>query len=317
MSVPAPMLATAGRPPEDSRLWARELKWDGMRAVAVVSAGQCRFYSRNLRNVTPAFPELAAEVGALAGKRSMIIDGEIIAPEPSTGAPSFVRLQHRMHVARPTVELIRAYPTQLFAFDVLEIEGRSTMALPYSERRSRLVDLEINAPLVRTPPSWTDVGSDDLLVLAQQHHLEGIVSKRLDSVYRPGQRSRLWVKTPLRRSTDVIVSGWVAGSDGGRSLGSLVLGAYNDSGQLVYVGHVGSGFSSAAAQSLRQRLDGLAQDDHPFDLPPPRQRLVATRWVRPTIVGSVHYREFVGALRHASWQGVRLDVEARAVHLPP
>ncbi|WP_378741325.1 hypothetical protein [Nocardia brasiliensis] len=175
MPVPAPMLATAGRPPDDPGRWAFEMKWDGMRAITTAAGGTCRFFSRNMRDVSRAFPELTAAVAALAGQREMIIDGEIIAPEPATGAPSFARLQHRMHVTRPAAELIRAFPVQLFVFDLLELDGRPLMTLPYLERRSWLADSALTGPLVSTPPFWTDVDAATMLDLAREHQLEGIL----------------------------------------------------------------------------------------------------------------------------------------------
>ncbi|WP_378741273.1 hypothetical protein [Nocardia brasiliensis] len=146
---------------------------------------------------------------------------------------------------------------------------------------------------------------------------QGIVSKRLDSTYQPGRRSRLWIKSPLRQTTDVIVAGWMPSSTGDRgSLGSLVLGAYNDAEQLVYVGHVGTGFTMAARRALRERLDAISRPDHPFDLPPPQARTAGARWVAAELVGAVEYREFVGALRHPSWRGLRTDIQIRHVRRP-
>ncbi|WP_306306933.1 ATP-dependent DNA ligase [Nocardia asiatica] len=147
-----------------------------------------------------------------------------------------------MHLTRPTRDLVEAVPVQLFVFDLLELDEADTMALPYVDRRARLGDLALGGAGVRVPPYWTDIAVDTMLDTAASHGLEGVVGKRLDSVYWPGTRSRLWLKTAIRQTTEVIVAGWVPGSSGGEgeALGSLILGAYDESGRLVYVGHVGT-----------------------------------------------------------------------------
>ncbi|MGY2087824.1 MULTISPECIES: non-homologous end-joining DNA ligase [Nocardia] len=318
VSVPAPMLATPGRPPDAPGRWAIEMKWDGMRAVCRVTRTRVELYSRNRNNVTGSYPELSAALAECAQGTDMILDGEIIAPDPATGAPSFPRLQQRMHLTRPTRELVKAVPVQLFVFDLLELDDADTMALPYAERRARLGDLDLGGAGVCVPPYWTDVTVDTMLDTAASHGLEGVVGKRLDSVYRPGTRSRLWLKTAIRQTTEVIVAGWVPSSSGGEreALGSLILGAYDESGRLVYVGHVGTGFTRAIRRTLLERLTALAAPDSPFDRPAQAWRVTGAHWVKPQLVGTVEYREFVGALRHPSWRGLRAEIDPTEVRLP-
>ncbi|TLG05375.1 hypothetical protein FEK35_19660 [Nocardia cyriacigeorgica] len=148
VAVPAPMLAVAGRPPDDAD-WAIEMKWDGVRAIVVCRGGECRLDSRNQRDITGSYPELAVELGALAAGRELTLDGEIIA-QTATGAPSFALLQRRMHVVRPTTQLIAAVPVQLHLFDNLTDGADSLTALPYLQRRERLQELEFTEPPVRT-----------------------------------------------------------------------------------------------------------------------------------------------------------------------
>ncbi|MEU2175316.1 non-homologous end-joining DNA ligase [Nocardia sp. NPDC019219] len=318
MSVPAPMLATPGRPPDAPGRWAIEMKWDGMRAICGITGGRVELYSRNRNNVTASYPELSAALAECAHGTDMILDGGIVAPDPATGAPSFARLQQRMHLTRPTRELVAVVPVQLFVFDLLELDGAGTMALPYVDRRARLGELDLTGAGVRVPPFWTDIPVATMLDTAASHRLEGVVSKRIDSVYRPGTRSRLWLKTAIRQTTDVIIAGWVPGSSGGErgALGSLILGAYDESGRLVYVGHVGTGFTTAVRRALLERLMDLTTTDSPFDRPAPSWRVRAARWVKPQLVGTVEYREFVGALRHPSWRGLRTEINPSEVKAP-
>ncbi|MFI9503254.1 non-homologous end-joining DNA ligase [Nocardia sp. NPDC052566] len=308
------MLAVAGRPPDEAG-WAIEMKWDGVRAIVVCDGDECRFYSRNRRDVTGSYPELAAALAAATGGRTLILDGEVIAQDGS-GAPSFGLLQRRMHVVSPSRELIAAVPVQLYLFDVLAIDGTPTLALPYLERRQRLADLAMDATLITTPPHWTDVPAGQLLAVAHEHHLEGIVSKQLTSTYQPGRRSPAWIKTPFRRTTEVIVAGWLPGNGTfAATFGSLVLAANDATGRLTYLGNVGTGFTLADRRRLRTRLDELASPASPFD-PPPRLARPA-HWVTPTLVADVEYREFTGdGLRHPSWRGLRTDKTPADVEVP-
>ncbi|MEU8896144.1 non-homologous end-joining DNA ligase [Nocardia sp. NPDC048505] len=312
------MLATAGQPPDDRDRWAIEMKWDGIRALASCDGARCRLHSRNGRDISASFPELAEQLLTLADGRVLLVDGEITAPDPATGAPSFARLQRRMHVLRPTPALLREVPVEYFAFDVLELDGEPVMNLPYQQRRDRLAALALEGPGVHASPYWVDVDAETMLALAHEHHLEGIVSKLLTSTYRPGTRSPAWIKTAIRHTTEVIVAGWLPGS--GRfatTFGSLVLGAYDSADRLVHIGNVGTGWTMPARRALQADLDRLARPDSPFDLPPPPALTRAAHWVDPSIVADVEYREASAeGLRHPSWRGVRLDKSPHEVKVP-
>ncbi|MCP2280831.1 ATP dependent DNA ligase domain-containing protein [Nocardia amikacinitolerans] len=190
--------------------------------------------------------------------------------------------------------------------------------LPYVDRRARLADLGLSGPSVRTPPYWTGISVETMLDTAASHGLEGVVSKRIDFAYRPGTRSRLWLKTPLRRSTEVIIAGWIASSSRGHrgALASLILGAYDQSGRLIHVGQVGTGFTAAVRGELRERFTELAITEPPFDRSPPPELATAVHWVQPRLVGTVDYREYAGSLRHPSWRGLRTEIDAKHVGLP-
>ncbi|MEU4341835.1 non-homologous end-joining DNA ligase [Nocardia sp. NPDC023852] len=301
------MLAVAGRPP-DTAAWAIEMKWDGVRAIVVCDGDTCRLYSRNKRDITGSYPDLVEAIAAAARGRELILDGEIIAQTPN-GAPSFGLLQRRMHVVRPSNELIRAVAVQFYAFDVLAVDGDATTDLPYLVRREQLYDLTLSGGLVSSPPHWLGQAADRMLELAREHHLEGIVSKETESTYHPGRRCPVWIKTPLRHTTEAIVAGWTPGNGMlAPTFGSLVLAAHNSDKRLVYIGNVGTGFTVLARRALRKQLDDLAVDTSPFDPIPDRRELRAARWVRPELVGDIEYREYTGdGLRHPSWRGLRTD----------
>jgi bifunctional non-homologous end joining protein LigD len=294
------------------------MKWDGIRAIARCRDGDCRFYSRNKRDLSGSFPELTAALADLGERGELILDGEIVAPDPRTGAPSFGRLQRRMHVVSPSAELLRGFPAQYLAFDVLAADDEVLLNLPYAERRERLAELALDRPLARTPPHYMDVDPDLLMEVAREHGLEGIVAKRLDSAYYPGRRSPLWIKTPLRRTTEVVVAGWLPGT--GRfstTFGSLALGAYDDHDQLVHIGNVGTGWTMHDRRALQARLNELSRPDTPFDVPPPRVVAASAHWVEPVLVANIEYREATPeGLRHPSWRGLRPDKTPHEAKMP-
>ncbi|GAA0344596.1 hypothetical protein GCM10010151_37910 [Actinoallomurus spadix] len=295
--------------PPDQQEYGWELKWDGVRAVAYVQGGSVRLMSRNDKDITRSYPELAALARML--RRPAILDGEIVALRG--GRPSFATLQSRMHVQRPGARLVRAVPVQYYLFDLLHLGEESLLSRPYTERRDRLDELGVDRPPVRVPPWWRGEGETVSSVgLAQG--LEGVVGKPLASPYLPGRRGP-WIKVKNVRHQEVVVAGWLPGA--GRrvdTVGSLVLGVHDDG--LRYAGSVGTGFTEADLRDLAARLAPLARDEEPFDPPAPRDVARRARWVRPTLVGEVAFAEWTpdGVLRHPSWRGLRPDKRPEDVH---
>jgi bifunctional non-homologous end joining protein LigD len=303
--------------PADPDRWAYEVKWDGMRVVTEIDGGRVVAWSANGTDATARFPELQALGDALAGHGRIVLDGEVVALDPSTGRPDFGRLQPRMQAGSPaTVARIAAeVPVSYVVFDLLELDGRLLTAAPYDDRRVLLEDTVPNGP------GWFVAGAQAdgkaLLEAVDAQGLEGVVAKRRDSRYEPGRRSPAWVKVKVRRRQELVVAGWLPGS-GAReaSFGSLLVGYHNPpaeagrvAGPLRYGGRVGTGFRDVLLRALRERLDGLATDSCPFDPPPPREVTRVARWVRPEIVVEVAHAEWTaeGVLRHPSYLGERTD----------
>lgn len=303
-----PMLATPARAlPADGDRWAAEFKWDGLRAVAYLSAdGGLRLRSRTDRDITAAYPELASIAG-LAGRRQLIVDGEIVAPG-GNGRPDFAALQRRMHARQPSARLTAAVPVRYLVFDVLRFDGRSLVWEPYEKRRALLEDLPLAGPAIDVPPTFP--GEAPLvLAVSRQHQLEGVVVKRLDSPYLPGHRSPAWLKIKNSRTRDVIIGGWIPrnGQSAG-PLGSLLLGIPGPTG-LQYCGKAGTGFTEAAAADLTSMLRELEQPASPFAGPAPPATGRDVHWVRPVLAGQVSYTERTpaGRLRHPAWRGLLPD----------
>ena len=309
-----PMLATPGRPPAGQG-WAVEFKWDGVRALlGVDSAGGVHLTSRNGNDVTLGYPDLVAGV---ATDRPLVLDGEIVALDEA-GRPDFGLLQNRMHVRHPPAALQAEVPVQFYAFDVLRVGERSLLRETYDDRRAALDDLGVAGwPRFAVPPSTTEVAPPQMLDVAREHGLEGIVVKRRTSRYEPGRRAASWIKIALFTTREVVLGGWTPGEGSRGAIGSLLLGAYDGEGRLHYLGNVGTGFTQAALRALRELLEPLRADDDPFASGVPREHARGVRWVEPRLVGEVEYRTLThdARLRHSVWRGLRPDRDPHEVVL--
>ncbi|WP_232664385.1 non-homologous end-joining DNA ligase [Pseudonocardia sp. TRM90224] len=313
----APMLATTGTPPAGPG-WAFEFKWDGVRAVVGVAGDEWRATSRNGNDLTGGYPELAVLPDALDGRR-VVLDGELVALDDG-GRPDFGLLQHRMHVRGPAPDLVAQVPVFFYVFDLLVVDDESLVAQPYVDRRDRLLELGLqdHAPRLQVPPSVDGLTGAELMGVARQHGLEGIVAKRRAARYEPGRRSPAWVKTALVQTQEVLIGGWRQGK-GRRAngLGALLLGAYDGEGVLQYIGDVGTGFTDRMLDDLLRALVPLGRATSPF-AEVPREYARGAQWVEPGLVGEVEFRRWTHdrRLRHAAWRGLRADKDPGDVRVP-
>ncbi|MCL6580189.1 MAG: non-homologous end-joining DNA ligase [Firmicutes bacterium] len=301
-----PMLAETAPGPFDDDGWLFEVKWDGYRAIAflesagtgVAGDGRTRLQSRQRRDLTPVYPSLTSLHRHLDGRRA-VLDGEIIALRD--GRPDFQTLQ------------ARAGPVVYVAFDLLELDGRLLLSSPLAERR-RLLEERVKAG----PDLLVSVGvpgrGRDLYHAAVAEGLEGTVGKRLESPYRPGCRSRDWLKVRNVRRALAVVCGFTRAADA-RPLGALVLGATDHLGRLVYVGHVGTGFDAAEASRL---VSILVPGPCPLDGGGPPELAGKVVWVRPERVAEVECLEQTrdGRLRHPVYRGLRPDKDPADCRAP-
>ncbi|HUQ59473.1 non-homologous end-joining DNA ligase [Lentzea sp.] len=312
------MLATPGNAPQDDG-WAVEFKWDGYRGVAHCRGRGVQVISRNDLDFLGRFPELAI-LPDLLHNRTAVLDGEIVALDED-GRPDFGLLQQRNKLGSGVRELRPSRPRiAYFVFDLLHLDGRSLVSKPYDVRRAMLADLGLPGDhAVQVPPAFMDTEPEAVLRVASQYGFEGIVSKRVKSRYEPGRRSPTWVKTPFRYTQEVVIGGWRAGQ-GNRAgrIGSLLLGAHDGEGRLVYVGHVGTGFSQKVLADLQRQLERRSRPTSPFDVEVPREHARDARWVEPGLVGEVEFRQWTtdGRLRHPAWRGLRPDRDPSSVVLP-
>lgn len=309
----SPMLAPAGALPGDDAGWAYEMKWDGIRALAFIDDRRLRLASRTGRDITVAYPELAA-LGPAAG-RPLLLDGEVVAFDD--GRPSFAQLQQRMHVtsAAQAARLSGPIPVCYLIFDVLHLDGHPLLDAPYARRRELLEALNLDDGSWQVPPSFTGYAAADVLAASREQGLEGIVAKRLDSPYQPGRRSPYWRKIKNVHRQEVVVGGWKPGAgDRAGQIGSLLVGVHGPGG-LDYAGHVGTGFTQQTLRLLGARLAPLRQPASPFDGPVPREHARGAVWVQPSLVIEVAFAVWTpeGRLRAASYQGLRDDKDPAEV----
>jgi bifunctional non-homologous end joining protein LigD len=331
----APMLATAGELPGKEAGWGFEIKWDGVRVIAHCKPGRLHMESRNGNDVTARYPELRALARQLAA-REAVLDGEIVAFDEQ-GSPSFERLQKRMHQTSESVvrRLSREMPVTYMIFDLLYLEGRSTMDLPYRERRALLGKLELEGPSWQTP-AYRERDGRALLAASAEHGLEGLVAKRLDSPYRPGERSVRWLKIKNTTRQELVIGGWLPGK-GNREgrIGALLMGYREGKGVeagraeaegaavgeraervLRYAGRVGTGFDEAELERLATELKPLARRSSPFakrGVQPPRE----SRFVEPELVAEIQFSHWTREriLRHSVYRGLRPDKPAAEVEI--
>ncbi len=301
----APMLPTLVKSPPAGDHWGFEVKWDGVRAITYVAGGRARVESRNLLDITGQYPEVAQLAEAL-GAHEVVLDGEIVAFDDG-GRPSFERLQQRMGLGSASVVRRRQkeYPAVYLLFDLLFLDGHSTMGLPYRERRALLTRLIPEGPTWQVPDYHIGDG-DALLVASRNSGLEGLVAKRLDSAYEPGRRTQTWLKVKNSQRQEFVIGGYTRG-EGSRSatLGALLIGYYDD-GNLHYAGKVGTGLTEAFMGRLMPRLRELERPTKPFidGKPPP-----GSAFVQPQLVAEVEFTEWTsgGMVRHPSFKGLRSD----------
>ncbi|MEU4714280.1 non-homologous end-joining DNA ligase [Micromonospora purpureochromogenes] len=276
-----PMLAMTGPLPVDDG-WAYEFKWDGVRALADITGGRQHMYARSGVEITAAYPELITLAEQVD---DALLDGEVVLLN-QTGQPSFTALAERMHVRDPAkaARLAAAAPVTYMIFDLLRLRGEDLTGRSYRERRAALEALGLGAARWAVPPGFADGAAT--YEAAGEHGLEGVMAKRVDSVYRAGVRSPDWLKVKLEVTGDFVIGGWRPGA---RKIGGLLVGVPGRDGRLIYRGRVGGGIGAALERELLRELEPLRAAASPFSGDVPREDARGAIWVTPRVVVEVKY----------------------------
>jgi bifunctional non-homologous end joining protein LigD len=300
-------LATLVDKPPEGDEWLHEQKFDGYRILAIIDHGDVRLTSRRFKEWTAEFPAVVRALAQLPVERA-VFDGEVAVVLPD-GRTTFQGLQNSF--SDPNAALV------YFAFDLLWLDDEDLSGLPLEQRKHKL------SALLASPDELGTIRYSDHVLgngaafyaVACKRGLEGIVSKRRDKPYAPG-RSLLWRKTKCLHRQEFVIGGFTDPEGSRNGIGALLVGYYNDEGELVYAGKVGTGYTHSMLVHLRKLLEPLERSLSPFEPALPKSRTGSVRhWVDPELVCEVTFQEWTddGRLRHPSFQGMRADKPAREV----
>jgi bifunctional non-homologous end joining protein LigD len=312
-----PMLAALpegplGRP----GAWIFEPKLDGIRCIAMVRNGVAKLLSRRGLDLTFQYPGLAEELPKLL-KGDCIVDGEIIALN-AAGRPSFQHLQQRMNLTREAdvQRAEKAVPAHFFVFDIVRAGEYDLTGVKLSLRKQVLEQVLTPSDRVHMTPRFDCEGTLAYEVCVE-NGFEGIVAKRLESLYECGRRSPYWTKVKAQQTGEFVIGGYSPG-EGSRTstFGSLLLGYFNAEKKFVYCGSVGTGFDDKLLHETLRRLKPHITEKCPFVAVPSDKR--RSTWVTPVVVAEIKYMDMTrdGHLRTPVFMHFREDKVAPEIQHP-
>jgi bifunctional non-homologous end joining protein LigD len=306
-------LAKTVEDPFDNDKWLFEIKYDGVRALAIREGENTHLYARSGTDITNRYPEVVLALNSIALDR-FVLDGEIVAQD-ERGRPSFQLLQRRMHVnnAHQIARLSLAVPASYYVFDLLGFDRFDTRTLPLEERKRLLSELVHNEGPVRYCDHVLGRGKDFYAAISE-HELEGIVAKLRDAPYR-GTRTGDWLKIKRPLTLPFVIGGY-SDPDGTRThFGALLLGQYEADGALRYTDKVGTGFNQDKLRKIHAMLVERAHSESPFRKPAPGEPTPEknAHFVRPELVCNVRFTEWTdsGGIRQPSFLGLTDDIDPR------
>ncbi len=304
-----PMLATLVEEPFDRAGWLFEIKWDGYRVLAELHGGQVRLLSRNGKLLNQRFAPIAESLRQLPF--NALLDGEVVIVDEK-GRADFQLLQNYMNTGQGNLVY--------YVFDILHFRGHNLMGFPLRRRKAILSQVLPHDDMGPMGPPLPHIRLSEhienngisLFNAVAENNIEGIVAKDGASPYRPGVRSREWLKVKTAQQQEAVIGGFTEPRGGRKFFGALLLGVYED-GDLVYIGHTGGGFTNEGLREMRARMDPLRTAKSPFKVAPKGHTEVT--WIRPELVCEVRFTEWTneGLLRHPVFMGLREDKKAREV----
>lgn len=295
-----PMLATLVEKPFDNKEWLFETKWDGYRAIGEIHNGKVLLYSRNQQSFNERFKPIVEDLEKF--DFTAILDGEIVLLDKS-GKPSFQGIQNFQNQQEGSLVY--------YVFDILYLNGEDLRHRPLIERKEILKKILPKTKHVRYCSHVKGKGLE-AFKKAEKNDLEGIIAKRISSIYQEGRRSRDWLKIKTHKRQEVVICGFTEPKGSREYFGSLILGVY-ENGHLVYVGNTGSGFDHQKLKEIHNRLEKLVQTKSPFANAPKIYGHLT--WVKPKLVCEVKFAEWTtdGQMRQPIFIDLRDDKKPKEV----
>ncbi|MGE5208091.1 MAG: non-homologous end-joining DNA ligase [Alphaproteobacteria bacterium] len=305
-----PMKAKLVEEPPRTGDWVYELKFDGIRLIAVKDGRKVSLMSRNQNDLSSRFPEIVQAVISLPA-RECVLDGEVVAVDDE-GRSSFQLLQAREMEGRKS-------PIYFYAFDLLQLDGKSLVSLPLEGRKTVLENLcsGVSDPIRYSGAIGGDVKR--LLTEVKRRGLEGIIGKQANSVYESGRRSGAWIKLKCVSEQEFVVGGYTPPQGARKHFGAILVGYYQKK-DLMFAGKVGTGFTSKLLAALHEKFRDQERNDCPFvDLPSKQNgqwvqgitpsMMKRMHWINPTLVAEIKFAEWTrdGKLRAPVFLGLRED----------
>lgn len=306
-----PMKAKLVEKPPATGAWIYELKFDGIRLIAIKGHEKVSLLSRNQNDLSARFPEIVEAIQNLPTDEG-VVDGEVVALDDE-GRSSFQLLQALEMEGRKS-------PVYFYAFDLLQLDGKSLVSLPLEARKNVLEKLCANAGDPRIRYSGA-IGGDasQLLKEVQRRGLEGIIGKLRNSVYEPGRRSGAWIKLKCVTEQEFVIGGFTPPQGARKHFGAVLVGYYRDR-DLVFGGKVGTGFTTESLATLHKKFRAEERADCPFvDLPAKQNgqwvlgitpsMMKKIHWINPKFVAEIKFAEWTrdGKLRAPVFMGLRED----------
>lgn len=297
-----PMLATSVNKPFDSDEWLFEIKWDGYRALAFIDHGKVQLKSRTNHLWNGKFTAVIDNLKKIDSK--VIFDGELVVLD-SAGRPDFQLMQNYQRDKKGNLIY--------YVFDLLYKDGKDLRQIPLIKRKEILKNYlsQLKPPLVRYSDHILKEG-ESFFKEAAKAKLEGIIGKKISSTYQ-SRRTREWVKIKTSLRQEVVIGGFTEPRGTRKKFGALLIGFYNDEGELIYAGHVGGGFDETLLNDVYNQLKPLIQKKSPFKTPPKPNMPVT--WLKPQLVCEVAFAEWTkeNIMRQPIFQGLRIDKEPKTI----
>jgi len=307
----SPMLATLLDKPFDDPGWIYEIKWDGYRVIALLNKGKVELVSRNYKSFNEKFYPIVKTLAEY--NLNAILDGEV-AVLNEKGVANFGALQNWRNESHG--ELV------YYLFDIVWLDGFDVTGLPLIRRREILREVMPQENNIRFSENF-ETSATEFLEAASKLGIEGIIAKRADSKYYPGQRTKEWLKIKANKRHEVVIGGFTQNLGSPKLFSSLLVGVF-EQGKLRYTGKIGTGFNDKMQKQMMAEMKKLVINKSPFtEIPdvekpsrfrpnPPKTR---PTWIKPKLVCEVSYAELTsdGLMRHPSFEGMRNDKEPKNV----